>query len=217
MIARLLTLLLAAVISHSAFAIDAKPIKWSDLQPDSVSLRSTISHLNPEQKNRLMRAFQQRQQKAIVAASKLKPSEMSIDISTLLKEDFRDLQPLMAQIDSFEKKRTTEAVTSLDKQTIQLDGYLLPLKQDNKKVSEFILVPVVGACIHVPAPPANQMIIVQYPKGFAAGSMFSPITVTGKLTIKSSKSELYMVDGSSTIDVGYAMTATDVRNYKPAK
>lgn len=103
MIARLLTLLLTAVISHSAFAIDAKPIKWSDLQPDSVSLRSTVSNLNPEQKSRLMRAYQQRQHKAIVAASRLKPSEMSIDTSTLLKEDFSDLKPLMAQIDSFEK------------------------------------------------------------------------------------------------------------------
>ncbi|MDW5417061.1 MULTISPECIES: DUF3299 domain-containing protein [unclassified Iodobacter] len=217
MIHRLLSFVLAAAMCGPLLAADVKPIKWSDLQPDSSALRSAVGNLNQEQKARLMRAFQQRQQKAIVAAGKLKPADLSIDINTLLKEDFSDLEPLVAKIEAFEKKRTTEAQIGLDKQTVQLDGYLLPLKQANKKVTEFILVPVIGACIHVPAPPANQMVVVQYPKGFPAGNLFAPITVTGKLLVKSSKSDLALADGSSKVEVGYAMTANEVREYQASK
>jgi hypothetical protein len=214
---RLISILLSALICAPLYAADARPIKWSDLQPDSSALRSAVGNLNQEQKTRLMRAFQQRQQKAIVAAGKLKPADLSIDINALLKEDFNDLEPLVAKIEAFEKKRTTEAQTSLNNQVVQLDGYLLPLKQGNKKVTEFILVPVIGACIHVPAPPANQMVVVQYPKGFPASSLFAPVTVNGKLLVKSSKSDLALADGSSKVDVGYAMTANEVREYKASK
>ncbi|AMC34415.1 DUF3299 domain-containing protein [Janthinobacterium sp. B9-8] len=217
MIHRLLPLLLLTLISHSLLAADARAIKWTDLQPDSSSLRATVGNMNQEQKTRLMRAFQQRQHKAIVAAGKLKPSDLSVDTSTLLKEDFSDLEPLVVKIETFEKKRTTEAQTALNNQIVQLDGYLLPLKQNNKKVTEFILVPVIGACIHVPAPPPNQMVVVQYPKGFPAGNLFAPITVSGKLLVKSSKSDLALADGSSKVDVGYAMTATEVREYQAPK
>ncbi|MFC7422202.1 DUF3299 domain-containing protein [Iodobacter arcticus] len=217
MIHRLLPLLLLTLISHSLLAADARAIKWTDLQPDSSSLRATVGNMNQEQKTRLMRAFQQRQHKAIVTAGKLKPSDLSLDTSTLLKEDFSDLEPLVVKIEAFEKKRTTEAQTALNNQIVQLDGYLLPLKQNNKKVTEFILVPVIGACIHVPAPPPNQMVVVQYPKGFPAGNLFAPITVRGKLLVKSSKSDLALADGSSKVDVGYAMTATEVREYQAPK
>jgi uncharacterized protein len=214
---RLLAILLTTFISHSLLAAEGRPIKWSDLQPDSTSLRAAVGSLSQEQKTRLTRAFQQRQQKAIVAAGKLKPSDLSLDTSTLLKEDFNDLEPLIEKIETFEKKRTTEAQTALNNQTVKLDGYLLPLKQNNKKVTEFILVPVIGACIHVPAPPPNQMVVVQYPKGFPAGNLFAPVTVSGKLLVKSSKSDVAWSDGSSKVDVGYAMTASEVREYQAPK
>ncbi|MEJ2791917.1 DUF3299 domain-containing protein [Iodobacter sp. LRB] len=217
MIHRLLAILLTTLISHSLFAADARPIKWSDLQPDSSSLRATVGNLSPEQKTRLTRAFQQRQQKAIVTAGKFKPSDLSADVNALLNEDFNDMEPLVEKISAYEKRRTSEMQTALNNQTVKLDGYLLPLKQNNKKVTEFILVPVIGACIHVPAPPPNQMIVVQYPKGFPSGNLFAPVTVSGKLQIKSSKSDLALADGSSKVDVGYAMTANEVREYQAPK
>jgi uncharacterized protein len=214
---RLLPFLFATLVSQSLLAAEARPIKWSELQPDSSSLRATVGSLSQEQKARLTRAFQQRQQKAIVAAGKLKPSDLSLDTSALLKEDFNDLEPLIGKIEAYEQKRTTEAQTALNNQTVKLDGYLLPLKQNNKKVTEFILVPVIGACIHVPAPPPNQMVVVQYPKGFPAGNLFAPVTVSGKLLVKASKSDVAWSDGSSKVDVGYAMTAFEVREYQTPK
>jgi len=44
---------------------------------------------------------------------------------------------------------------------IKLDGFIAPLTQNNGKISEFLLVPYFGACIHVPPPPVNQTILVK--------------------------------------------------------
>ena len=41
---------------------------------------------------------------------------------------------------------------------VRIPGYLVPLEYDGTGVSAALLVPYVGACIHVPPPPANQMV-----------------------------------------------------------
>ena len=40
----------------------------------------------------------------------------------------------------------------------------MPLKGDNKTVTDFLLVPYFGACVHLPPPPTNQVVLVTYPK-----------------------------------------------------
>ena len=37
-------------------------------------------------------------------------------------------------------------------------GFVLPLEKKGDKVTEFLIVPYFGACIHTPPPPANQII-----------------------------------------------------------
>ncbi|WP_157314311.1 DUF3299 domain-containing protein [Chitinibacter sp. GC72] len=189
-------------------------VKWSDLQPDSASLRATINKMTQEEKTRLMRAVQQRELKAMLDNGKLKASELTPNDIKLIKENHSELSGLINEIEAFEKKRTREMIPALNNQQVQLDGYLLPLKQNGKKITEFLLVPVIGACIHVPAPPPNQMVVVQYPKGYEQGELFAPVTIIGKLTIKSTKANLALADGASDVAVGYQMQAGEVREYK---
>ena len=73
-------------------------------------------------------------------------------------------------------------VTELDGKNVKIDGYIVPLDFESTRVKEFLLVPFVGACIHVPPPPANQIIYVKLDKGFEVAGTFDPVTVTGKLT-----------------------------------
>jgi uncharacterized protein len=73
-------------------------------------------------------------------------------------------------------------VTELDGKSVRIGGYVVPLDFNATKVKEFLLVPFVGACIHVPPPPANQIIYVKLDKGFEVAGMFDPVTVTGKLS-----------------------------------
>lgn len=75
-------------------------------------------------------------------------------------------------------------VAELDGREILLGGYLVPLELDAQGRSfEFFLVPYPGACIHVPPPPPNQIILVRYPKGVAIEDIYAPFWVTGTLKI----------------------------------
>jgi hypothetical protein len=48
----------------------------------------------------------------------------------------------------------------LDGAAVKLPGYLVPLEESDGAISEFLLVPYFGACIHSPPPPANQIVHV---------------------------------------------------------
>jgi uncharacterized protein len=73
-------------------------------------------------------------------------------------------------------------VTELNGKRVRIGGYVVPLDFDATKVTEFLLVPFVGACIHVPPPPANQIIYVKSSVGIALKGEFDPVYVTGTLT-----------------------------------
>ena len=102
----------------------------------------------------------------------------------------------------------------LDGQTVRLPGYVLPLEITGKKVTEFLLVPWVGACIHTPPPPPNQIVHVKADAPFEVTSLFAPVWVTGRLTAGATKRELTLLDGSSDIDVGYTVRASRIEPFK---
>ena len=57
---------------------------------------------------------------------------------------------------------STKTVASMNGKTIRLGGYPVPLESDAKGRSTlFFLVPYPGACIHVPPPPPNQLVLVR--------------------------------------------------------
>jgi hypothetical protein len=74
-------------------------------------------------------------------------------------------------------------VASLDGKRVQIGGYVVPLDFDATRVKEFLLVPFVGACIHVPPPPANQIVYVKTEGGIDVRGTFEPVWVTGTLTV----------------------------------
>ncbi|MFK7875456.1 MAG: DUF3299 domain-containing protein, partial [Paracoccaceae bacterium] len=43
---------------------------------------------------------------------------------------------------------------------VRLPGFIVPIDYSGTGVVAFILVPFVGACVHVPPPPANQLVFV---------------------------------------------------------
>lgn len=70
----------------------------------------------------------------------------------------------------------------LDGKVVRLQGYIVPLEvAPNGKVIEFFLASYVGACIHVPPPPPNQMIYAKVPARNGLGSMYDAYAVTGVL------------------------------------
>jgi hypothetical protein len=74
-------------------------------------------------------------------------------------------------------------VQGLDGKRVHIGGYVVPLDFEATRVKEFLLVPFVGACIHVPPPPANQIIYVKSEQGFDVQGVFDPVWVTGSLKV----------------------------------
>ena len=91
-----------------------------------------------------------------------------------------------------------QIVTELNGKHVRIGGYVVPLDFEATTVKEFLLVPFVGACIHVPPPPANQIIYVKADKGFEVAGQFDPVTVTG--TIKTEPAFTGLADAGYSID-----------------
>lgn len=90
--------------------------------------------------------------------------------------------------------------------TVKLPGYIVPLTiDDNSRITEFLLVPYFGACIHVPPPPSNQIVYVQSEGGVALGDMWQPYWIEGLLSVESFSSDMG--------DTGYRAEAYSIYPY----
>lgn len=96
-------------------------------------------------------------------------------------------------------KLTWEQLRGLDYQTgkmpadlkkydgavVRVPGFVIPLEDSDRAVSEFLLVPFPMACIHVPAPPPNQIVHVKMDKGRKIPfDFYEPVWMQGRLNIQ---------------------------------
>ena len=99
---------------------------------------------------------------------------------------------------------SSKTVAAMNGKQIRLGGYPVPLETDAKGRSTlFFLVPYPGACIHVPPPPPNQLVLVRYPKGLKLNDIYTPLWVMGTLKVESVSNDL--------ADAAYALDASKVR------
>ncbi len=84
-------------------------------------------------------------------------------------------------------------VEKYNNKVVSLPGFVVPLEGTNEVITEFLLVPFFGACIHVPPPPPNQIVYVKFPDGVPIESLYDAIVVTGTLTTQSWEGELAKV------------------------
>lgn len=103
---------------------------------------------------------------------------------------------------------SAQTVPALDGRKILLGGYPVPLETDQKgNFVEFFLVPYLGACIHVPPPPPNQIVLVRYPKGMGLDDIYAPLWVEGILRVEVNSNDL--ADSAYTIDAAKVEWVTD--------
>lgn len=86
--------------------------------------------------------------------------------------------------------KAPESLESFNGKLVKIPGFMVPLEDNQKAVVEFLLVPSPQACIHVPAPPPNQMVLVHMEESKETEAAFGPIWIYGILDI-GSKRHLY--------------------------
>lgn len=111
------------------------------------------------------------------------------------------------------RKMAEVVIPELNGKTLSIPGYLIPLEFIGTKVTEFLLVPWVGACIHTPLPPPNQIVYVKAAEAFQSSSQFEPVWVNGEILTTASTRNLFLKDSSGDFDVGYCLNASLVERY----
>jgi hypothetical protein len=93
---------------------------------------------------------------------------------------------LLGEMDYVTAKSSSSELEALNGKKIKIPGFMVPLEDTQKAVTEFLLVPSPQACIHVPPPPPNQMVYVKMRAGGEVA--FGPIWVYGTLNLVTKKS-----------------------------
>lgn len=111
---------------------------------------------------------------------------------------------LLNQMDYVTNTATTE-LKELEGKRVKIPGFMVPLDDNQLKVTEFLLVPTPQACIHVPPPPPNQMVYVKMAKG-TESKVGAPIWVYGEFKISTKRSQYG--------EVSFEVNAEEVEDYK---
>ena len=83
----------------------------------------------------------------------------------------------------------TEELAELEGKLVKVPGFTVPLEDFASSATEFLLVPYVGACIHTPPPPPNQLVYIQMDDGKRAKmDGWNPVWVEGVLSIEMTES-----------------------------
>jgi hypothetical protein len=215
---RLILILLCVLLAPWAVADVPRQLMWADLIPKQSASENPFAKLTKEQLSQLGEIATTRERKAR-GDKELGAVEIANEqaLTQKLQQAGIDVDTMLAKRqEMIEKSRARgQAVNAgLAGQVVRMPGYVLPLEFSGKFVSEFLLVPWVGACIHTPPPPPNQIVLVRPEKPVAITGMFEPVWVSGRLTAGALKKSLSMVDGAADIDVGYSVKAAQVEPYK---
>lgn len=88
---------------------------------------------------------------------------------------------------------------------IKMPGFIIPIDLSTSGVTSFLLVPYVGACIHTPPPPPNQLVFVTTENPWPGDDLWEPVWVTGQMQHELQSTEI--------AEAGYALTADKMEVY----
>ncbi|HET6473530.1 MAG TPA: DUF3299 domain-containing protein, partial [Pseudomonadales bacterium] len=124
-----------------------------------------------------------------------------IDYKRYFKELSKGGDPAVAQ------EEDAPVVLSLNKQHVRLVGFMVISAWDTDPISDVFLVPYFGACIHVPPPPSNQMVLIHLDKPMKVEDVWNhgAVWVTGILHTDGAKTDVAAA--------GYSMKAEKLEPY----
>lgn len=214
-------IMLAAVLCFAvspASAETAREITWDDLVPWSAPIPDPFEGLDLDDKIELGLIADVREQVKLGYIEKGDDNTVYADeLTAKLTAKGLDVDGMLAKDRAFREAvaaQGREIVTSLDGEVVRMPGYALPLELDRKAVSKFLLVPYVGACIHSPPPPPNQLVVVHLQTPYEVEDVYAPVWITGKMSAKTATEELSLVDGTAEIETGYSMKGIRIIPYE---
>jgi hypothetical protein len=94
----------------------------------------------------------------------------------------------------------------LDGAYIKMPGYIIPIDLSTKGLTSFVLVPYVGACLHTPPPPPNQLVFVTTQTPWPSEALWDAVWVTGLMQ--------HEIQSTEVADTGYVLKADQMEVYE---
>ncbi len=129
-----------------------------------------------------------------------------LNLSVLKDSDPRAMEVLEIMKEEWDSAPIEPA---MDGAKIKISGFVVPIEENNRAVTEFLLVPYFGACIHVPPPPANQIIHVISKTPIKNLRVMDSVWVVGQLKAARFSKKTDMGIGES----GYQLNSVAVTAY----
>ncbi len=194
-----------------------RQLAWGDLIVAVPPAENPFASLSTEQLDMLadIGGFRARRARGETLLSQ----EVEIERTSIAKLEKAGIpiDALLAKRDEVARKlqdRESAPNPSLNGKLVRMPGYLLPVEFAGNRVTEFLLVPWVGACIHTPPPSPNQIVYVKADKPYEIKRTFDAVWVTGRMSVGANTKSVYIVDGSAEIDSSYSMQASQVDPYQ---
>ena len=181
--ARALALLACALGLPSPARSQLREITWVDLSPAPSASDDPLAALTQDQLDVVLWVLNVLETEPTRSPENEALYEEVDGAMPTIREAGIDLDAVM----EWRKRARNAVVEELNGQRVRMPGYLLPLEVEGNRVTEFFLVPYVGACVHVPPPPPNQLVHVKLAgnEGYESRELFEPVWVTGILSTTS--------------------------------
>ena len=86
---------------------------------------------------------------------------------------------------------STDVNPAMDGKKIRIPGFVVPLEFDeDQTINQFFLVPYFGACLHMPPPPPNQIILVDAPEGVQMSALYEPFWLEGEVSTSVTENDM---------------------------
>ena len=164
---------------------DPLPIMWEDLMPEG-------------SEEALMKEYEEFY--AMLEKRYAANAKSLVDAAPYAKIEEGSEFDYMPQLGGF------ETVEDLDGVLIRMPGYVVPFDfSTDSKHREFLFVPYMGACIHTPPPPPNQIVFVRADPAIKIADIWAPYWIEGTLMTEKTENELG--------DTAYALTMSKIEDY----
>ena len=111
-----------------------------------------------------------------------------------------------SEFDFMPQLGTFDTVEDLNGEHVRIPGYVVPFTFDSsQKWDEFLFVPYMGACIHTPPPPPNQIILIRSDPATRVEDIWAPYWIEGTLSTEKTENDLG--------DTAYTMSMMSLEPY----
>ena len=86
---------------------------------------------------------------------------------------------------------STRVIDAFNGKAVRIPGFIVPLEQnENQEATTFFIVPYFGACLHMPPPPPNQILFVEFEEGIEIENLYDPFWFEGTIEIERHESAI---------------------------